>query len=91
MCSDDKGTEFWKWWHNLNNNTGNGDFNTTVTIWYTCSYCNSGLQYWTQYCPYCGKQLWENPPEPTRQEVIEKLDKIIREINELKARLIKDE
>ena len=66
---------------------------TTITydstpLWYNCPHCNQLIQWWGKYCPQCGEQIIMDV-EPTNKEIIEKLDTLIREINEIKAKLIK--
>jgi len=92
---DDTGTgNYIEWWNNKDNwqyfdttwtSTGGGI--TTTKMWYTCPYCNNLVEWGFTYCSHCGNRLIAK--QPTNQEVIEKLDKLLKEINELKAKLIK--
>lgn len=75
-------------------NYDNGTWDTTqhntftTTIWYTCPFCGKLLEYCYKYCTHCGKLVFPEP-EPDYKEIIAKLDEMIKELNELKAGLVK--
>ena len=81
---------FWKWTISFNDTTDD-NFSTSVTIWHSCPFCGEYLE-WTnyKYCYHCGEMLIPDEPEPSNKDVIAKLDEMIKELNEFKAKLIKE-
>ena len=70
------------------------DGNSTVTINYqwtmTCPHCQGWLLDYIgfHYCPYCGKELF--PVKDIKPEILERLDKMLEEIKEIKEELEKE-
>jgi len=62
--------------------------NLTLSI--VCPYCNGWLwsYQWFKYCPHCGKPLFV---VDKKMKLLESLDKISKEIEEIKKELESDE
>ena len=68
------------------------DYNFQYNWWWTCPHCNSAISWWSQYCPFCGKQLSVKPTqEQTMKEIKELLEKIMEKFNSLSETKIEEE
>jgi len=89
----DEDNNFYNWTFNTWSPPSNTGFNfniMTTSWWMYCPNCNSNIEYGFKFCSHCGYDL-NTVPEVSNQEVIDKLDDLIKEINNLKKKLIKKE
>jgi hypothetical protein len=88
MCNDGNYNNFFScgW---SSDATGNNYTTTGTWTWWfvNCPNCGCSFDGTFKFCPYCGYDM-SIVPEISNQEVIDKLDKILKEVNELKAKLI---
>jgi hypothetical protein len=63
--------------------------NWTIYANTTCPHCLGWISWYQifHYCPYCGKPLHPKPDK--KAEILKKLDKILKEVEEIKEELLK--
>ena len=68
-----------------------GTTTTCITFSMTCPHCNMWIYnyQWFHFCPYCGKPLF--PSDNKKIEILNRLDRILDEIKEIKKKLECDE
>ena len=58
--------------------TSNWNFQYNYTL--TCPHCGAWLNFWSKYCPQCGKPLYETQ---TTEQTLKEIKELLKKIGEL--------